>query len=68
MCKESKQVIKELESRGWVFVRYTGTGHMKLRFKNGATTIVPKTPSDSRWLKNKWAEVKRCEEHGAQRN
>ena len=60
--KEVRKLVREMEERGWVVVRFTGTGHIKMKFTNGGTTIFPVTPSDGRWLKNKHAEVKRIEE------
>jgi len=59
--KEVKQFISELEAKGWVIVRKTGTGHIKMRSPCGSTTIFPSSPSDNRWLKNKRCEIKRIE-------
>jgi len=59
--KEVRQLIRELEQKGWVFVRMCGTGHFKMRHPSGGITIIPNSPSDGRWIKNKRAEIRRIE-------
>jgi predicted RNA binding protein YcfA (HicA-like mRNA interferase family) len=61
MRKEVKQFIRELQGRGWFFVRDGGSGHIVMRYKPGGQTVLPRTPSDHRWLENSWRDVKRVE-------
>lgn len=61
MNKDVSEFLKEITKRGWSIVRYTGTGHIMIRWKGGGTNIVPQTPSDRRWLLNQWRDIRRIE-------
>lgn len=59
--KEVRQFIRELEEKGWIKKRTTGTGHIMMVGPQGVATIFPYSPSDNRWLKNKRCEIRRIE-------
>lgn len=59
--KEVRQFIRELEAKGWVVVRITGSGHIKMIGPQNVPTVFPYSPSDARWLKNKRCEIRRIE-------
>lgn len=52
MNKEVKNFIRMLKERGWHIERRTGSGHIKMAYGPGGSTILPLTPSDHRWLLN----------------
>jgi|GEM_PF-7049202 len=58
--KEVSELIATAEAAGFVFERYTGSGHYKLRHKDGGSIVIPSTPSGSRWKQNVLADIKRA--------
>jgi predicted RNA binding protein YcfA (HicA-like mRNA interferase family) len=50
---------RNLERQGWSFVRRTSTGHLLYQAPTGQRMTLPISPSDSRWLKNTRATVRR---------
>lgn len=62
MSKRNYKMIKDLQRRGWEFVRHCGTGHILMRYRNGLTLTLSSTPSDGRALRNQLADIRRIEE------
>jgi predicted RNA binding protein YcfA (HicA-like mRNA interferase family) len=46
--KEARELIKIAGTIGWVFIGYTGGGHLRLQHSSGAKYTIPATPSDHR--------------------
>lgn len=59
MDKEVKSFIRQLASQGWHSPKTTGSGHVRLEYALGGHIIFPSTPSDRRWLHNKWTEIEK---------
>lgn len=58
--KEIGELIATAEAAGFVLERYTGSGHYKMRHRDGDCIIIPSTPGGSRWKKNVLADIKRA--------
>lgn len=64
---EMKKVVRELKARGgWDIGRSNG-GHLKLTYEDGSIIFAASSPSDSRSIKNTWAEIERIERRAADR-
>lgn len=60
MKHEVEQVVRKLEGIGWTLEGLAGSGHYRMSHDNGATVMVPATPSDGRWKANLIAEAERA--------
>lgn len=60
--REVRELLKTMRERGWEFVRKCGSGHTLMRWPmNGLYTTVSNSPSDHRWLENKWSDIRKTE-------
>lgn len=58
--KDVGEIIRYAESRGFELTGMTGSGHWRLRHKNGPILILAATPNGgSRWRKNAIAHINR---------
>lgn len=53
------EFIRTARAEGWRYVRHTGSGHIMLRHRSGATATIAATPSGGRSDANEWALLKR---------
>lgn len=59
---EAGQLVRQALSRGWTRERYTGSGHIMLRWRTGHKLVVPSTPHmGKRSLQNATAMMRRIE-------
>lgn len=58
--RDVRDLVKEAEELGWVFVERCGSGHLKMRHRETKKACyLPSSPSDRRALKNCRSQLKR---------
>ena len=60
MHKDVKELIREMEGKGWEF-RRCGTNHVRLVHPSGQCVVTSSSPSDRRSLLNARAAIRRLE-------
>lgn len=60
MKSEVKDLIKDMKARGWE-VLPGRRKHIKMHHPKFGNVILPRTPSDERWLLNKLSQIKKIE-------
>jgi predicted RNA binding protein YcfA (HicA-like mRNA interferase family) len=63
--KEVREVVKAAVLLGFSWNGgLTGSGHVKLRHRNGGTVIIPATPGAYSWKKNAESDLKKVARRG----